>query len=164
MGKIDKDLKPFTTDGIQDRDLVIQMLKYEDSLIHGSLAAELYTTDFYRPRVSLDTEHTLNRATLKQFGFDASDDRVANYRKIFSHYYRSPTDYDKQVMNSVTYMRENKLLYYTKPIINIGDIIPDCEELYCVDGDSQAGVSKTTLYKTLGNDFSHAFVAAFSTS
>ena len=43
-------------------------------------------------------------------------------RKIFLKYYKSPTEYDEEVLQSVTYMRENKSVYYTKPDYNIGDL------------------------------------------
>ncbi|ARF08934.1 hypothetical protein Catovirus_1_984 [Catovirus CTV1] len=160
MGFIEdvKNLKVFTLDHIKDKDLVIKMLKYEDSIYLGEKGKEIYENEMYRPRISLDPEYAINRMVLLNFGFDTSDESTENYRKIFSHYYKSALDYDKDVLSSVTYMRNNKCVYYTKPVLEIGDQIPNCR-IYKLDG-----IIETSLFDELGNDFNFAFVGAFSNS
>jgi hypothetical protein len=150
--------KPFTKESVNDRALVIQMLKYEDTLIHGDIGKQIYTNPLYKPRISLFPEHTIHRIVLTKFGFDTSDESVANYRTIFITYHKSPTEYDKEVLDSVTYMRENKCVYYTKPVIGKGDKIPNCK-LYTLDGKTE-----TTVYDQLGSEFKYAFIASFSNS
>ncbi len=158
MGKKDQITEiPFTEDILKDKDLIIKLLSYEDSIILGEEGERIYANPDNCPRVSLFPEHTIHRKTLSHFGFDTSDESVQNYRKIFGYYYRSALDYDKDVLSSVVYMRENKCVYYTQPIINVGDIMPDCS-LYELDGKS-----KTTIKDELG-EFKYAFVAGFSSS
>ena len=159
MGKLDvKELKPFTQKEVADKSLVISMLKYEDSLIHGDEGKKIYSDMYYKPRISLDPEYALNRLTLGHFGFDTDDTSVANYRSIFKHYYHSPTKYDKDVLGSVTYMRENKCVYYDTPVLNVGDQLPDCK-IFTLDGKTE-----TSLSDIIGKDFNYAFVGAFSGS
>lgn len=149
--------KKFTELDLLNKDLIIKMLQYEDTLIHGEVGKKIYTDDLMLPRRSLTPEWTIHRLVLAKFGFSTDDEDVLNYRKIFLTYYNSPTDYDKDVLKSVTYMRENKCVYYTAPDINIGDSYPDCE-VYKLDGKT-----KTTILKELGK-FKYAVIGAFSNS
>lgn len=159
MGRKDKiDEKPFNEQTLYDKDLIIQMLKYEDSIILGDEGKRIYNDLTYKPRVSLTPEYAIHRKVLSHFGFDTTDSSVENYRTIFKTYYKSATDYDSEVLCSVAYMRENKCVYYTEPAINVSDVIPDCE-LYELNG-----TDKTSIKSHLGHDFKYAFVAAFSTS
>ena len=148
----------FTLDHCKDKSLVIQMLKYEDSIIHSNVGQDIYRNELNNNRHSLFPEHTINRITLAHFNFTTNDQSVLNYREIFRHYYNSPTDYDQEVLSCVTYMRENKCVYYTAPDINLNDTLPDCD-VYQLDG-----TTKTTLYDQLGKNFKYAFVAGFSNS
>lgn len=150
--------KPFTHTDVLNRDLVIQMLKYEEQLTKSDDGQSLYRNTLNRPLVSLTIEKTLNRLTLAQFGFNTSDDSVETYRTIFRTYYRSPTNYDKEVLNSVHYMRENKCVYYKEPPLQIGDIIPNCS-LYNIDG-----ITETTLYDIIDKSAKYTMIAAFSLS
>jgi len=159
MGRKDKiNELPFTEQTLLDKELIIQMLKYEDSIILGDIGKEIYSDVTYKPRISLTPEYAIHRKVLSNFGFDTSDESVENYRKIFKTYYNSATDYDQEVLSCVAYMRENKCVYYTDPVINVGDIIPDCE-LYQLNGKD-----KTTIKDHFGDNFNYAFIAAFSTS
>lgn len=151
------DIQPFTLTNIRDRDLVIKMLRYEDSIIHSDDGQAIYKNPFNESLTSLEPRLIIQRVVLNKYSFDTSDQSVSNYREIFRNYYNSPTDYDKEVLSSVTYMRENKCVYYTSPVINIGDEIPDCK-LYQLDGKTE-----TSLYQQLG-DSSHAMLCAFSSS
>jgi len=160
MGTSDTgDTRPFTHADVKNKPLVIKMLNYEEEITKSDIGRTLYSTKLNRPLVTLTIEHTLNRLTLSHFDFDTSDDSVENYRSIFRNYYKSPTDYDAEVLNAVHYMRENKCVYYTQPPLQIGDIIPDCE-LFMIDGKTVTSlydeINKTNATKTV--------IAAFSLS
>ena len=74
------------------------------------------------------------------------------------NYYKSPSDYDKDIISSVYYMKNNKCVFYDKPKINIGDNLIDCK-LLDINGNI------TSLYAILNNNkFKHAFIGAFSNS
>lgn len=161
MGKIDinNDSKPFTIDNVRDKQLVIEMLNYEELLTKSDQGQSLYKNVLNNPLISLTIEKTLNRMTLAHFNFNTDDISVETYRTIFRTYYRSPTDYDKDVLDAVHYMRENKCVYYKNSDLNIGDKIPDCV-LSNLDGTKQ-----TSLYTILGQQQStYTMVGAFSLS
>jgi hypothetical protein len=153
------DGKPFTEQHILDRNLMLEMLKYEDKLYLGEIGQDIMR-DIGRNNIfSLDGGKTIQRMTLNHFGFSSTPHDLANYRTIFHHYYKSPQDFDKEILQSVFYMRENRLLYYTTPILTIGMTAPDCNLL---EVDSQ---SACTLYNVLNEekDRTHV-VCAFSLS
>ena len=160
MGKTENlPLKRFTHNDIHNKDLVIKMLKHEEQLIKSNSGQEMYSNPLNKPLVSLNVEKSFNRMVLNDFNFDTSDESVENYRSIFRHYYKSPTDYDKDVLDSVHYMRENKCVYYQKPVLKVGDTIPDCP-IYNLDGKT-----KTNLYDVIKKtEASRIVVAAFSLS
>ncbi len=152
-------LKPFTFNDVNNKELVIQMLKYEEDITKGNHGQSLYCNTLNCPLITLNIEKALNRLTLTYFNFDTSDDSVENYRTIFKTYYRSPDDYDEDVLNSVHYMRENKCVYYKNKPLEIGDKIPDCP-LYNLDGKTV-----TTLYDVINkNAANYTMLAAFSLS
>lgn len=117
--------RPFASSDATNKRLVVEMLKYEDSLIHGEQGQSMYRDPSYQPARSLDVEHGVQRMVLTRFGFRNDDDDVSTYRTIFRTYYQGPTDYDAEVLGSVTYMRENRCLYYTAPPIRVGDAVSD---------------------------------------
>lgn len=161
MGRQDEKAlhRPFTTDHIKDKTLVIKMLEFEEEFSKSAKGQMMYKNPLNKPYTSLVVEKAINRITLDKFKFDTSDESVENYRKIFRTYYRSPDDYDKDVINSVHYMRENKCVFYKKPVINVGEKIPNCE---LVERD---GKTKTTLYDAIKKeDGHHTVFAAFSLS
>lgn len=160
MGKQKKKLLTlFTKKNVLDKFLVIRMLRFEEIFTKSSEGQVLYKNPFSRARISLDVEHSINRITLDHFNFDTSDVSVAAYRTIFRTYFNAPDDYDKEVINSVHYMRENKCMFYTKPILEIGQTIPDCELV------EQNGEKTTSLHAAIKKeDGVHTVFAAFSTS
>ncbi len=159
MGKIHNiTTKPFTHDDVLNRSLVIQMLQYEEQLTKSDYGQSLYKNTLNRPLISLTVEKTLNRLTLSHFGFDTSDASVETYRTIFKNYYKSPTEYDKEVLDSVHYMRENKCVYYKELPLQIGDKIPNCS-LYQLDGQT-----KTTLHDIINQNSAYTMIGAFSLS
>ncbi len=159
MGLIRSPSFVFTEETLNDRDLILQMLKYEDGLIFSEIGANVYQTYTINGySKTLEPEYAIHRKVLSHFNFNPSDEAVDTYRKIFDRYYHSPTDYDEEVMKSVVYFRENKCLYYTDPIINVGDVIPDCS-LYQIDG-----IKKTSIKESLSNGFNYALIAGFSNS
>ena len=162
MGICDERLVPFTKESVQDRDLVIKMLQWEERFIRDDTKGQLlYKNEFYRPLRSLDVEKTAQRYTLTHFGFESTDEDLKNYRSIFKHYFQSPHDYDKEVINAAHYMRENRCIYYDQPIVEVGSKIPDVDGL-----ESVGNVGKcSTLHQILEQKpFQHCFVAAFSLS
>lgn len=68
-----------------------------------------------------------------EFGFDTSDESVASYRSIFRNYFRSPDDYDAEVIDAVHYFRANRCVFYKAPKIEIGEAVPDVP-LYLLNG------------------------------
>lgn len=151
--------KKFCTKDVKNKQLVIKMLKYEEQLTKSQFGQSLYANPLNTSLTSLHVEETLNRLTLTHFGFNTSDESVEMYRTIFKTYYRSPNDYDKDVIDSVHYMRENKCVFYTSKVINIGDVAPDCE-LY-----DYKTLSKLSLYNILSQGTTiYSIVAAFSLS
>ncbi len=165
MGKKEKsqtevEIKPFTEEDLLNRELVIKMLKYEDTLINDeNFGQKIYKSEFNGKGTSLDPQFIIQRAVLSEFDFDTSDKSLLTYREIFRTYYKSPSDYDKEVLDSVTYMRENKCVYYTSPVIKIGDKIPDVN-LYQIDGKTTVSlckdILKTPFEKTLIMSFSQS--------
>lgn len=151
-------LKPFTQQDVENKTLVINMLTHEDTIIHSDIGKQIYENYSNSSLTSLDAEYAIHRLVLTKFGYDTSISSVDNYRSIFKYYFKSPIDYNKDVINSVTYMRENKCMFYTTKTLNIGDKIPNCK-LYNLDGKSQV-----TLFDALGNNYNYAFIAAFSNS
>lgn len=159
MGKGKQGTRHFTSDDLMNRSLVINMLKYEEKLTKSEYGQSLYKNPSNNPIVSLTVEKILNRLTLLEFGFNSTDEDVEMYRKIFRTYYKSPVEYDEEVLNSVHYMRENKCVYYTSEIIKIGDIIPNCE-LFQLDG-----INKDDLYNVINQkNYDYIVIAGFSLS
>lgn len=155
MGKTSpSNLPPFIN--LQDKQLVIEILTYEESLTKSDFGKQLYQNKFNRPFVSLDIETSIIKLVLNHFGFNTSEQSVSNYRSIFKTYFRSALDYDKDVINSVHYMRENKCVFYQSKEIKNNDIIPNCN-LYLDDGQSE-----TTLYDIIKEESRYTMICAFS--
>jgi hypothetical protein len=147
----------FSPTQISQRDLIIKMLQYEDNLYLSEYGQNLLR-DRGNQTSSLLGAKTIQMLTLDNFGFNTNEDSLKNYRKIFSFYYKTPWDYDANVLNSVFYMRENKCVYYTTKKLYVGDMLPNLS-VYNLDGKT-----KRNLVEILNNDFDYAIVAAFSLS
>lgn len=151
-------MKPFRPNNLTNKNLIIQMLKFEDEFGKSENGQKFYKTDTLNPRTSLEPIYAIHRCVLSHFGFDTTDQSVDNYRKIFQTYYKSPTDYDREVINSVYYMRANKCVFYNLPKPQIGDNLIDCN-LLTLNGKS------TTLITEISKlNFDKCFVGAFSNS
>lgn len=151
--KIDKKL-PFTHNDVLNRDLVIEMLTYENSFGRGE-GQEIYKTFTDH---DLEPSHIINRNVLSHFNFSSTDESVQMYRTIFRNYYNSPTDYDKEVLDSVYYMKNNKCVYYTEPKLTINDKLINCG-LLTLNNES------TSLFSIINSmSFDHLFLCAFSMS
>jgi hypothetical protein len=148
-------LNPFTIETIKDRGLVLRMLKFEDHIIHGPIGKQIYEDDSYEHFTSLSAMYAIHRIVLNEFNFSNTELDVTNYRKIFSHYYRSPDDFDKEIIDAVTYMRENKCIYYNGKDYNIGDHFEDVE-VYGIDGQ------KVSLLEKIKPTNDYTLVGAFS--
>lgn len=159
MGRGKQKTIPFTQKDVNNRELVIKLLSYEETLAKSETGQSLYKNPLNNPITSLTVEKILNRMTLLEFGFDTSDESVEQYRTIFKNYYKSPTDYDKEVLDSVYYMRENKCVYYTTAPIEVNDVCPNVE---LVELD---GIQKSNLYDIINRSgFDYTVIAAFSLS
>jgi len=149
---------PFTGDHVKDKQLVIKMLQFEDSYTKQPETQELYKSKLNMTGVSLNIIYAVHRYVLNHFDFNTSDESVEIYRSIFRNYYKSPTDYDEEVLSSVFYMKANKCVYYKTPEIKIGDKMQNCNILH-LDG------TKTTLFDVLSKEqFKYGFVGGFSNS
>ena len=158
MGKSTfKEKRPFTHDCVMDRDLVIQMLKFEEEYNNSDEGQLIHKTLLNNARTSLFTIYTIHRVVLDHFDFDTSDESVETYRTIFKTYFRSPKDYDKDVINSAFYMRNNRCVFYERPELDIGDKMVNCDIL-TLDG------KPTTLFEIIPKDFNYCFVGGFSLS
>jgi len=149
----------FTNTELDNRALIIKMLQYEDSLILGPVGKEIYEDNSFEHYSSHEAMYIIHRITLDYFGFRTKDEDVQNYRKIFSKYYESPTKYDAEVLQSVVYMRENKLVYNANKDFNPGDIFEDVQVF-----DSSGTQKVSLLDRVAKNDNKYTFVGAFSMS
>lgn len=158
-----KELKPFTDEDLHNRSLIIQMLRYEDQLFFSE-AQELYKNPSFNNFTSIEVQKTIQRKTLANFGFDTSDQSLDTYRTIVQVYWRGPDDYDKKVLDSVVYLRANKLLYYTYPTPTIGDQAIDIN-LYQLDKKEKQSTVEQIPTK-LSDHWNHhrTLICAFSTS
>lgn len=163
MGKTEiKHIIPFTQKHVKDRNLIIKMLKFEDMYGRSDDIQNSYKCDLYLPRTSLTVVYKGHRKTLDEFGFDTSDESVTNYRTIFKNYYKSPSNYDEEVISSVFYMKNNKCVFYNLPKLTIGDKMKDCN-LLKLDGTSTK-LFDILKYHDFVDKFNHAIVGAFSNS
>jgi hypothetical protein len=166
--------KEFTVDELSNRDLVIRMLKWESEFMCSEEGQQRYRTIGSGQFTSLDNEYAFNRRVLREFGFITNDNSVANYRRIFQTYFRSPTDYDTEVIQASHYMRNNRCVFYTTPEIHIGDQIPDVPlltngnqpiTLYDAIKNYKLGPSTgTETGTTTKREWSKLFICAFSNS
>lgn len=150
---------PFTPTQVADRELVLRMLRFEDVIIHSERGANIYRRQPNSGLTDLHPEKAIHRVVLVQFKFNTSDESVETYRTIFAHYYRSPTDYDAEVMQAVTYMRENRTVFYTADPVVVGSPLPDAPLLTLGDG-----VATSVSEQLSKKEFKYAFIGAFSTS
>lgn len=150
---------PFTLEHVKDRNLIIMMLKHESEMTRGDWGQERYRDPDGRVSISLDNEYAFNRRTLSDFGFDTDDESVSCYREIFHTYFHGPDNYDKEVINSSHYMRNNRCVFYKKEPLVPGNMLPDCR-LYKIDG-----YTETSLYNAISQGGARqALVCAFSNS
>lgn len=151
--------KPFTTENVKDKELVIKMLQYEEQYAKSENGQALYRNSLNNPLISLTVEKTLNRITLSEFNFNTDDDSVETFRTIFKTYFRSSDDYDKDVIGASYYMRGNKCMFYKNKDIEIGEIIPNCK-LSHINGTTQSD-----LYDIIKKEnANYTLIGAFSLS
>lgn len=125
MGKCKpNDIRDFTQDDVKNRSLIIEMLKMEDQL-YFTTGQEMMKNKYYNPLLTLEPQLALQRQVLTNFGFSTDDVSLGNYRQIVKHYWKGPFNYDQEVLNSVVYLRCNKLLYYQQPEIKVGQTAQD---------------------------------------
>lgn len=159
----------FTSEHVMDKSLVIAMLRDEDAIMHSDQAMDMYANPQNFPRESLTVEHAIHRMVLRRFGFMDDDPSVLTYRTICRTYYRGPHDYDPDVLGAVTYMRENKILYYTEPPLRVGDevdtLLSDTPVVdFMSDSGSSTSIADVVAQHTKGGDWEHLFIGGFSTT
>ena len=163
MGIIKIKYKNFTIDDIKNKELILKMLKFEDELYMSNKGQEIMINHGNNITNNLGSK-AIQRLTLNNFGYLSDDDNLLIYRKIFSNYYNSPTDYDEDILKSVYYMRENRLLYYKEKTIIVGDKIPNIN-LYLLDGKTLTDIySNLNLNSNSNSNSKFSLVAAFSMS
>ena len=150
--------REFTQEDVKNKALILQMLRKEDEIMHSTYGQDIYRNSLNHSLTSLMPQLIIQRAILASFGFTTDDRSVDAYRSIFRNYYISPTEYDREVLQSVTYMRENLCLYYTTPKLKIGQTAPNCL-LYGLDGKSQH-----ELYSLIRPTSRFTMLCAFSSS
>lgn len=157
---------PLTIKHIKNKKLVINLLKREDALFQGDIGQKIFSNPLYGGLYSNEPQKIIQRKVLSDFGFSNDDNSLKLYRSIISHYYKNSTNYDKDVMNAITYFRENRCLYY-KNQFNIGDKLIDVPLIKFDKKELKA--SDSTLYAAInyGNkniDFGGAILCSFSQS
>lgn len=155
---VNNNLISFEEIHIADKKLILEMLKFENDLFL-SKSGQQFLNEYGNNITSLEGSKSIQRRTLKNFGFKSTDDDLKKYRTIFHHYYKSPYDYDTQILNSVYYMRENRCLYYKTKPLEINQIIPNLV-VYGLDGLTQYDLHQLIKSK----NYSKTILAAFSLS
>ena len=84
--------RPYTPADVRNRDLVLAMLRYEDSLFRGTKGQALFKDASFEHLTNLEAYYTFHRATLAQHGFSTTEQDVETYRTIFLNYYTSPME------------------------------------------------------------------------
>ncbi|AYV86736.1 MAG: hypothetical protein Sylvanvirus7_34 [Sylvanvirus sp.] len=116
---------------IQNKELVLRMLRREDEIMHSKTGQDIYRLCYNNAMENVMPQIIIQRMVLNEFGFTTSNDQSLNmYHQIMKEYYQSPTEYDEDVMQAVTYFRENSCLYFTSPCIELNQPVPDCYDLY----------------------------------
>lgn len=148
---IDNNIKKrqFQIEDLRNRDLILKMLKYEDELYLGEYGQNCFRSK-YNER--LHPHYHIQRKVLNDFNFTTTDESLKLYREIYHTY---PDD--KEIHDSVVYLRENRCLKYTAPKININDIFPNTV-VYGLDGKTEYD-----LYSIM-KPYEKVVVGAFSTS
>ena len=63
-------LREFTNEIITNRNLIIEMLKYEDLVIHGDIGKKIYNDNSYEHYTTHEAMYTIHRIVLSEFGFN----------------------------------------------------------------------------------------------
>lgn len=143
----------FNASHIEDRDLVLRLLRYEDALFLSPAGQAVFANPAMSNIFSLEAGKTIQRATLCAHGFSATDASVAAYRTIFRRWSEDP-----EILRAVFYLRENRCLYYTSPEIRMGDVVPDSPLL-------ELSSDTTSVHSVLAEQLSaRTILAAFSVS
>lgn len=153
-----KNLISFNLTHIQNRELILKMLKYEDELFLSD-SGQKFLNIYGNNTTSLEGSKSLQRKTLNNFGFESGELDLGNYRKIFNYYYNDSKNYDFEILNSVYYMRENRCLYYKSPPLKKNQIIPNLN-VFGLDG-----ITQYDLYQLIkSKNYNKTILAAFSLS
>jgi hypothetical protein len=72
---------PFDIEKIKDKRLIIEMLKFEDTIIHSEIGESIYNDDSYEHFTTLEAMFCIHRYVLNHFGFSNKDEDVIYERK-----------------------------------------------------------------------------------
>lgn len=120
-------IRHFTSNHVKDEDLVCKMLDWEEKYAFG-VGQKHYkecSLDGIDALCSLHPEDEIAREVLRNFGFSDDVFSIVQFRSIFSHYYKSPRDYNERVIKSSYYMRNNRSQFYLTEKVSIGSKLKD---------------------------------------
>lgn len=96
----------FSLETIRDKKLILKMLEHEESIIYGDIGKIIYDDYSNEHLCFIEFQMAIHKIVLKDFNFSNKESDIQNYRMIFSYYYKSPNNYDKDIINAVSYLRE----------------------------------------------------------
>ncbi len=110
---------------IYDREKVIEMLKYEETIRYSKEIQEIYTQQ-YKMGLNLPIEKEIQKHVLTHFGFDEA---------CLEEYWKIPKLYwlDEEVKNSIFYM---KLNIFTYGDLKVNDDMIDVELMEYATGNN----------------------------
>ena len=152
-------LKAFGPSDLEDRELVLRMLRHEDAIHYSELGQDIHRNPYNGSLVSLAPRRIVERMVLTHFGFTTDEESLTLYTQIFRHYCDAGKGLDEEIMNSVYYLRHNLCLRFRSPELKVGDRLPNCTTLL----DLQGNPSSADLH-TLVKAHGHTMICAFSSS
>jgi hypothetical protein len=96
----------FSLETIMNKKLILKMLEYEESIINGDIGKLIYNNYSNEHLCFLEFQIAIHKIVLKDFNFSNNESDIQNYKMIFSYYYKSSNNYDKDIINAVSYLRE----------------------------------------------------------
>lgn len=147
-------LPDFDEPQLGDRVLVLAMLRKYEEIFRGEGQA-FYIQNLHKTLTTFGPENQIRRMVLNHFGFNALSLSMRTFKRIKTVYAG-----DQEVRNSVTYLKFNRILYWTTPETKIGDNIVKFGDLpiYTLEG------KRLTVRDLIGSGFDAVVMAAFSSS
>lgn len=115
-------MQSFTEEHLHDRALVLRMLGTDEQLLRSDEGQRLF-----REFPGDAAMREMQRRVLCAHGFTQTRQDVNCYRRVCAVYAASPTHYDEEVVQAVTYLRANRLLFYTEHAPILGAALPNVD-------------------------------------